>query len=600
MRYSRKFRLQAVLCSLAVFVCVLISLPFTTMSVLDDGPFIRVAQTLANTGHIVYNGWEAMMLVAQIYIAQPFIKLFGYSFTTVRMSTLLIAVVAAFVFHRALVRTGSSERNATLGTLAVVISPMYLVLSATFMSDIIGLFAIMLCLYGCVRAIQASADPSAIGWICFGAFTCAVLGTSRQIAWLGDLVMVPSTLLLLRRRKRVILGGGVVTAFALLFILGCVHWLSRQPYVISVPLIATSTFSFRQLGYIVLEIPFLVLPLIAVFTPRIFTSRPRIRFVLLALLVTYVVIALPSRNDYTDRLYLEPTAGYIGAIVNFYGVAATVPGTPVVVHTATSVVLTIICLGGLLGVVTVAIQAFGARSSPRTAPHDLSWKQLAILLLPFSVAYLMFLAAAAGTTAVIFDRYAIGLLGPTVIVLVRLWQQQVQPNLPPATILLIIIMGAYGVIVTHNTFALDRARVDLADELHAHGVSFTAIDGGWDYNFDTELDNSNHINDPRIKFPAPVIPPPAPPGICPVFFGERTPHVQGLYRISFLSDSCYGRAPFAPVQYRPWPFRTPLNLYAVRSASPDESLVHAPALRPASKTSPPVPAPQFPRPGAQP
>jgi hypothetical protein len=379
-----------------------------------------------------------------------------------------------------------------------------------------------------------------------------------------------------------------------------VRWLSRQPYVISVPLIANSTFSLRQLSYIVLEIPFMVLPVIAVFTGRIFMSRLWIRFGLLALLVAYVAMALPSHNNPNTRLHLEPTAGYVGAFVNSYGVAAPVSGSPVVLDTTTSVILTIVCLGGLLGVVAVAIQALGVKSSSRLAPHDPSWKELGILLLPFSVAYLMLLAAAAGTTAIMFDRYALGLLAPTVIVLIRLWQEQVRSNLPAATILLIIVMGTYGVIVTHNTFALDRARVDLATELHANGVPFTAIDGGWDYNFGTELDNADHINDPRIKFPAPVIPPPAPPSICPVFFGERTPHVRGLYGISFIPDNCYGRAPFAAVQYRPWPFRTPLNLYAVRSAPSDELLLHAPALRPASKTSPREPAPQFSRPSARP
>lgn len=156
------------------------------------------------------------------------------------------------------------------------------------------------------------------------------------------------------------------------------------------------------------------------------------------------------------------------------------------------------------------------------------------------------------------------------IVLVRLYQERVRPSLPLATVLLIIIMGAYGIFVTHNTFALDRAKVDLANELHANGVPFTAIDGGWDYNFDTELQYSDHINIPLIKVPkdAYIVPPPAPSGYCQPYWSDRTPHVHALYGISFLPNKCYGRAPFAPVQYRPWPLRTPVTLYAVRYAPP--------------------------------
>jgi hypothetical protein len=138
------------------------------------------------------------------------------------------------------------------------------------------------------------------------------------------------------------------------------------------------------------------------------------------------------------------------------------------------------------------------------------------------------------------------------------------------SVLLIILMGACGIIVTRNTFALDRARVALADELHAAGIPYTAIDGGWDYNLDTELQNSNHINDPLIKNPAGAYVPlgPAPAGNCQALENYLTPHVHPVYGISFQPDACYGGAPFAPVQYRPWPFRAPVNLYAVRYAPP--------------------------------
>lgn len=578
-RLFHRFRGGAIFCALAVLVCELISKPFTTMNVCDDGPYILVARTFARTGRIVYNGGEAAMILSQIYLAQPFIKLFGNSVTSVRMSTLFIAVVMAFIFQRLLVRSGISERNAILGTLAVVISPMYLVLSATFMSDICGVFAVVLCLYGCVRAIRARGDRSAIAWICFAVSTCAVLGTSRQIAWLGDLVMVPSTLWLLRSRRRVLLAGTVATVVAFLFIIGCIHWLAKQPYVIPVPLLTRpfpKRIAIQQLSYIVLEVPFLVLPVVAAFLPRIFRSRPYIRFLLLAVLLAYVVIAFQSRKQMYPILHFEPTAGVWAGWINIFGAYA--PGledVPVLLHTNALIVLTIACIGGLLGVIAVALQP-GAASSTLPVAEDLSWKQLGVLLLPFSIAYLILLAAAAETTHTIYDRYAMGFFGPATIVLIRLYQERVQPRLPVTTIPLIIVMGAYGVIVTHNTFALDRARVDLINELHAKGVPFTSIDGGWDYNFDTELANSDHINDPRIKYPADayVTPPSAPPNQCqPAAHraaSHLTPHVRAIYGVSFSADTCYGTAPFAPVQYRPWPLRTPINLYAVRYVPPGE------------------------------
>lgn len=553
-------------------VCELICEPFTTMSICDDGPYIRMAVNFARTGHIVYNGWATAMIVAQIYLAQPFIKLFGDSYTSVRMTTLAVAAVTAFVFHRLLVRAGISERNATLGTLTLVLSPLYLMLAATFMSDIYGLLAIVLCLYGCLRALQSRGDGAATGWICFAVVACALLGTSRQIAWLGDLVMVPCTLCLLRSRRRVLLVGAAITAVAFLFILACMHWFGQQPYSIPVPLIVRPfprRIAARQLSYILLEIPLMVLPVIAVFAPRIFRSPAYLRYLSLTALVVYVGFAVQMRNSPDPIIHLEPTAGISGSWVTIFGVFTGLAHPPVFLHAKASILLTVVSLGGLLGVVAVVVQARRAVLPPHTR-DGLSWRQLGTVLVPFSILYLVFLIAAAGTMHAIYDRYILGLLGPAMIALIRLYRDRVRPNLPLACVLLIIVMAGFGVTFTHNTFALERARVELANELHAQGVPFTAIDGAWDYNLDTELDHSDHINHSQIKVPAGayVLPPSPPPGYCRAPDNERTPHIHAIYGISFSPHTCYGRAAFAPVQYRSWPLGTPIDLYVVRYAPP--------------------------------
>jgi hypothetical protein len=143
MQTVHKYRIPALFCSVAVLLCELAAHPFANMGVIDDGAYVPMARTLAATGHIAYTGWSAGMLGWQLYFAAAFIKLFGYSFTTVRSSTLLVAMALAFTFQRSLVRAGISERNATFGTLSLVLSPLYLMLSVTFMSDIFGLFAIV-------------------------------------------------------------------------------------------------------------------------------------------------------------------------------------------------------------------------------------------------------------------------------------------------------------------------------------------------------------------------------------------------------------------------------------------------------------------------
>ena len=569
MRYVRRFHLPAIFCGVAVLACGLISRPFTTMSVCDDGSYILMAQTLARTGRIVYNGWAAGMMAWQLYLGAAFIKLFGFSFTTVRMSTLLIAGVIAWVIQRTLVRTGVTERNATISTLALVLSPLYLMLSATFMTDISGLFAIVLCLYGCIRALQASTDRSAISWVCFAVVTNVICGTSRQIAWLGVLVMVPSTLWLLRFQRRVLLAGAAAVFAGSLSILACMHWLSLQPYVFPVPLLVRDfpiKGAVKQLSYFLLEIPFLLLPIVALFLLEIRKTRLRNIFILSAALLAYLLIAIHTRT-HNPFLRLEPTAGGEGSWVGVHGIyeGIALHGRPVFLGLKAQILLTILSLGGALGVVVVIFQ-IGRTPTPERETAGVSWKQLGILLLPFELAYTLLCIAATGTTHAIYDRYALGLLVPVLICLVRLYQERVQPRLPLASALLVGVMAVYGIAVTHNTFAVNRARVALADELQANGIPDTSIDGGWDYNFDVELRHANYINNPSIKIPANAyVPVPSPPrGECEMFWYDRTPHIQPLYSISVDPNACYGRAPFAPVHYSRWLSRTPGILYVVR------------------------------------
>ena len=223
MQLIRRYRLPAIVCALAVLVCELLARPYASMGVCDDGPYILMGRTLATTGRFAYNGWAAPMIGWQLYLGAAFIKLFGFSFTAVRFSTVLVAMVLAFLLQRTLVLAGITERNATLGTLAFVLSPLYLMLSVTFMTDIFGLFAIVICLYGCLHALQSPTQRSTILWLCFAVAANAVFGTARQIAWLGILILVPSTLWLLRAQRRVLLIGAIANFAAILFMIACLH-----------------------------------------------------------------------------------------------------------------------------------------------------------------------------------------------------------------------------------------------------------------------------------------------------------------------------------------------------------------------------------------
>jgi hypothetical protein len=570
----RKFRIPALFCALAVLLCELVSRPYANMGISDDGPYILMAQTLASTGHIVYNGWAAAMIGWQLYIGAAFIKLFGFSFTAVRMSTLFVSLATAFLLQRTLVRSGITERNAVVATLALALSPLYLLLSVTYMSDIFGLFAMLVCLYGCLRAQQSATPSAAILWICFAVTTNAAFGTARQIAWLGVLVMVPSTLWLLRSQRRVLIAGSVATVAGALSIYACMQWLNHQPYVLPPqPLPHTFSYvaSFLELMYFLLAIPFLLLPILAIFLPTLRKSRPAVIALLALILLGYLFLGIyPSHLR--GYFPLEPTLGSGGNWIGVHGIheGHQLHGDPpLFINIPAQALITIVCFGGLLAVL-VSLLNFYRRHPHSTLPlvqsaQEVSWKQLSILLGPFALAYIALLIPRTAT-GWIYDRYTLELGVVALICLVRYYQEQIHPRIPVLGIVLVATMAVVGVAITHNHFSLYRARIALANELRANGIPDTSVDNGFEQNFIVELQHADHINDKTIVFPstAYVPAPPLPATTCTMFWHDKTPHIHPIYGVSFDPNACYGPAPFAPVHYSRWPFRTPGTLYIVR------------------------------------
>ena len=566
-----RYRLPALFCALAVLVCELIAHPYTTMSVCDDGPYILMAHTLATTGHIVYNGWAAPMLGWQLYLGAAFIKLFGFSFTAVRMSTIFIAMLMAFLLQRSLVAANITERNATLATLTFVLSPLYLMLSATYMTDIYGLFAVVICLYACLRALQATTNRSTLAWLLFAILSNALCGTSRQIGWLGILVMVPSTLFLLRSKRQVLLTGIIANLAAIAFIFASLHWLKLQPYSIPEHILPPSFHVGEILWTLVhffLETPFLLLPIIVLFFPTIRKSTPRAIVIICALILGYLFLATyPSHLR--GYFLLEPTAeDWVSAFGTYLFVA--IHGAPYVVfNKTTQILLTIVSLGSLLGLIATFFHSRPTPPETSSTPavsskHDVSWHQLGILLVPFTLTYSLLLIPRAATTG-ISDRYLLEPLIVALLCLTRYYQGRTQQQLPFVSVLLVGIMALYGTTITHNTFSFYRARVALADELAANGAPPTSVDNGWEYNILTELQHANHLNFPGIAVPpdAYTPTPPLPAGTCSTYLFDYTPHVRPLYGISFDPTACYGPALFAPVHYSRWFYRTPGTLYVV-------------------------------------
>src|SRR5437773_5284766 len=105
----------------------------------DDWQYAWIAKRFAETGRFVVDVPIAPTLVGQSLIAAQFIKLFGFSHTLLRCVTLLLSGVCLLFMNGILGVARVPDRVRALALTLLVLNPIYLNLSASFMTEIYGL-----------------------------------------------------------------------------------------------------------------------------------------------------------------------------------------------------------------------------------------------------------------------------------------------------------------------------------------------------------------------------------------------------------------------------------------------------------------------------
>ncbi len=563
--------IHGLICCAIFLVCYAIAWPFAEMGYADDWSYVKTAEVFARTGHVVYNGFATPMLGWQIAWGALFIRLFGFSFTAVKLSTLPLALAAIFLFHGVLVRFGVTGRKAMLGTLTLALSPLFMPLAASYMTDVPGLFVILLCLYCCQRAIAAPSSATSIAWLCLAAGSNLVGGTARQIAWLGALVMVPSAGWILRKRR------GVVPAVLLLWtgsvagILACMRWFAHQPYSIPETIFSARRFDqgngmvsvASQFSGALLCLLLLLFPLLAaslVFRPRLKGAKPFLVAAVLVLWVARVGWALPW---IPHILMAEFSAAKDASIDLAPAQSFELPATGRI-----GVSLLVMAAAALL--VTRLRVGRTPREDPRMPkPRNGHWNQMLWLLGPFTAAYVLLLLPRAWYECLL-DRYLVDLMPVAIILFIGAWQRWITPRLPGICVVTLAVYAALAVAGAHDSFAWQRARLAAIDELRASGIAPNAILGGFEYDGWTQIQDGGHINDPRIRIPAgawdsrPLL-----SGFakeCDLDFIDFTPAVEPKFAVASKPGPCLLPAPYPPVRYRTWlpPFGRTIEVWRLQ------------------------------------
>jgi hypothetical protein len=535
-----------------VAVAMLVVWPFANIGFGDDTAYARVALVLARTGRLRYNGWQAAFLVLQAYWGALVIRLFGFSFVCLRLSTFPFALGAVGLCYRLVRRIGLQERSAMLVTLLFGLSPMFLPLAVSFMTDVPATFFMFASLLSFARTEESSGKPTSYGWLTLGVATALMGGTSRQVVWLVPLIVLPYLAWVRREQRWLRLSAIVAWVLMLGGVICMTRWFNRQPYAVFEP----SVFSELKLAikgpfwtanvtariafmFVLITLP-AAIPLL--FRASVDTWRgPKRRQMIVGGLLLLVLVAIVIHHSLASIPWVPSTFNWEG--ING---AVPLPGRPIVLTRPIRALIAVVVYAAacILAGEFWNVLKF-ARQGVRVLV-DSSGRQFTLAatsLVSFSYLTLVVIRAADFD---ICDRYLVPII-PWAAAVLLLWFEKDNPHAErmlrkamPFAWALLAVLAFYAIASTQDLWALAEARVVATRKLEAADVARTAIDGGFDYNAWTELMTTGRMNSRWVVNPAGSYNPNL----------SQTPSVVPVYRLEYsltpeTEPTDFGSVPYA-------------------------------------------------------
>ena len=119
------------------FICIVLVNPIGEFPLNDDWAYSLNAHALATENKFYFTAWsEVLTLIAHTVWGATFCKIFGFSFTALRCSTLVLGGVGLLTTFHFLKEGGMQKKHAFLATLLVLFNPFFFCLSFTYMTDV--------------------------------------------------------------------------------------------------------------------------------------------------------------------------------------------------------------------------------------------------------------------------------------------------------------------------------------------------------------------------------------------------------------------------------------------------------------------------------
>ncbi len=535
----------------------------------DDFSYGRATEALARTGRITFNGWGTPLMLPQMAVGALLVKCFGFSWWLLHLIGFVSAGAYAALVWLLSRGCGVGRLPSTLITTVMVGSPFVLGSVPTFLTDLpgaaLGLWSLVL-LFGALRDNTRVDRRRLLAAVAVG----MVAGMDRQALWLpflGALAvvgwMVPSARL-----------TALISSLAILAVaVPLVRWFDTFDYTVPVRfdmglqiILAIPPVAFRAIYKFLNMVGLFALP----FALPSLRGRT-IRWLLVGALAVVALLppvhpmgtkGMPLLSDkymltYYGQ-YFTSTGVLVGGVDGFVRNPAVLPPA----------LIAVLVFAGAAGLVTggyLFLDWWEKTLSRRTPAHDRSTVALSVLAVYAAIQVIAFVPWLAQMN--MFDRYLIPLL-PCVLVF---HAAQVQATGKRPWTLAAVFAGfyaLYGAASSYDYFQHTRARQSLYAQLRAEGIPAREIDGGFEFNANTQVVEGHHTNNPAIARPADAYNPDA-TGNYLAYLPEMFPVMDARWRLS--TNPGFGVVEEPAVHVRRWwspmpPFQHSMGAYRILRA----------------------------------
>jgi hypothetical protein len=143
----------------------------------DDWSYGTTVKTWMADGQFRPLGWTSMPLVSQALWGKMFCHAFGFSFTTLRFSTLTIALFGLLACYGFMRLVGSTPAASVFASVLIGVNPIFLNLAMTFMSDVPFAALSMIT----ILAFGVGLRRNALSWIIVGTVLSCIATLTRQL-----------------------------------------------------------------------------------------------------------------------------------------------------------------------------------------------------------------------------------------------------------------------------------------------------------------------------------------------------------------------------------------------------------------------------------